>query len=77
MAYHALVGNDTHPMIVAISRALLGATITGALSFFGIWQTTDEPKILISAGVIPFLSYLGARVGLEGPVDSWKARRKK
>ena len=75
LAYHALVGNDTHPMIVATCRALIGGVLTGAISFFGVWQSTDEVKVLITSGVLPFLTYIAARIGLEGPVDAWKANK--
>ncbi len=77
LAYHSIVGNDTHPVIVAATRAIIGGVITGAISFFGIWQATDETKVLITAGVLPFLTYIGARFGLEGPIDNWKAGRDK
>ncbi len=73
--YHVLVGNDSHPMMVAAARAIVGGVITGAISFLGIWQTTDELKVLITAGVLPFLTYIGARLGIEGPLDNWKANR--
>jgi hypothetical protein len=74
LLYHALVGNDTHPVLVATARALVGAALTGAISFFGIWQTTDEVKVLVTAGVLPFLTYIAARIGVEVPIDIWKAR---
>ena len=67
---HAIVGNDTSPWVVAGTRALIGATITGALSFFTVWQGTDDVRVLVSAGVVPFLSYLGVRLGIEGVIDT-------
>ncbi len=74
--YHVLVGNDTHPMFVAAARSLLGASIVGGISFFGVWQSTDEAKVLITSGVLPFLTYLAARLGIEGTLDTWKANKK-
>lgn len=73
--YHKFVGNDEHPLIVAACRALAGAMIVGGTGFLGVWQSTDDVKILISAGVGPFLSYLGVRLGVEGALDSWKSGR--
>lgn len=74
-AYHALIGNDTHPIIVAGTRALLAAALTGAISFLGVWQSTDDVKVLITSGVLPFLMVLATRLGIEGAVDNWKANR--
>ena len=74
--YHVLVGNDTHPLFVAAARALLGASLVGGISFLGVWQSTDEMKVLITAGVLPALTYLAARLGLEGSLDTWKANKK-
>ena len=57
---------------VAAIRAVIGASITGALGFLAAWANTDEIKILVSAGVVPFLTYLGMRLGVEGVVDARK-----
>lgn len=74
--YHVLVGNDTHPLLVAAARSLLGASLLGASSFLGVWQSTDEVKVLITAGLVPFIGYLMARLGIEGTLDTWKANKK-
>lgn len=74
--YHALVGNDADPGLVAFCRAVVGAVLTGGIAFLATWQTTDEAKVLISAGVSPALAYLLLRGGLEGAVDITKSRRK-
>ena len=67
---HAIVGNDTSPWIVAGARALIGATIVGATGFLAVWQGTDDVKLLVSAGLGPFLSYLAVRLGIEGYIDT-------
>ena len=67
--YHALMGNDAHPAAVAFARGLLTAVIAGAVSFFGVWQTTDELKVLVTSGVVPFLTVFAARVLGEGYID--------
>lgn len=73
--YHALVGNDRHPVVVAGTRAVLGSVIIGAISFFGVWQATDDPKALITAGCLPALTYIAQRLGVEGYLDMLKYRR--
>ena len=72
MARHAFIGNDTPPWIVAGARGFLGALISGSLGFLVTWQGTDEVKVLVSAGVTPFLTYLGIRLGIEGFIDARK-----
>lgn len=70
--WHAYVGNDTAPWIVALMRAVVGAVITGGLGFLAVWQSTDEVKVLVTAGVTPALTYLSLRFGLEGVIDTGK-----
>ena len=72
--YHAIIGNDTPPWVVAAARGFLGALISGGLGFLVTWQGTDEVKVLVSAGVTPFLTYLGIRLGIEGFIDARKNR---
>ncbi len=74
--FHALLGNDAHPAVTAVARALVGASLTGASSFLATWQTTDEIKVLISAGLSPAIAVLLVRGGWEGIVDVQKARRR-
>jgi len=76
LAFHVIVGNDTHPLLVAAARALLGASLVGGISFLGVWQSTDEMKVLITSGVLPALTYLAARLGIEGSLDTWKQNKK-
>ena len=67
--FHALIGNDTHPALVAAARAVLGSFILGGLGLLAMWATTDEVKVLIIAGLTPFLTNLGLRFGFEGFID--------
>ena len=67
---HAIVGNDTSPWVVAAARALFGATIVGMTGFLAVWQGSDDPKVLVSASLGPFLSYLAVRFGIEGYIDN-------
>ncbi len=72
---HAYYGNDAPPWVVAATRAVAGALITGLLSFFTIWTQTDDVKLLVSAFMVPTLTYLGTRFGIEGTVDAHKKRK--
>jgi hypothetical protein len=72
--YHALVGNDAHPALVAFARGMLEAVIVGALAFLAMWSETNDAKILAIAGLTPFLLVLLARFVSEGALDTWKAR---
>ena len=56
--------------LVAGIRALITATVTGGLAFLAVWSATDEVKVLVIAGLTPFLTVLGARLGVEGTLDS-------
>ena len=55
---------------VAAARAVLSAVIVGGLGFLAVWQTTDEVKTLVVAGLTPFLTTLAMRLGLEGSIDA-------
>jgi hypothetical protein len=55
---------------VAWWRALVTAATSGALATLGVWTQTDDPKTLAIAGLIPFLTVIAARFGIEGSVDS-------
>ena len=72
-AAHALIGNDTKPWIVALARSFVSASLVGALSFFAIWQGTDDIKLLVSAFWVPFITTLGTRFVAEGLIDTFKA----
>lgn len=76
-AYHVLYGNDAPPWMTAASRALLAAGIVGALAFFGAWSQTDDLKQLTIAFMVPFLTTIGTRFGIEGAVDAHKERKGK
>ena len=58
------------PWKVAAARAILSAVIVGGLGFLAVWQTTDDVKTLIVAGLTPALTTLAMRLGLEGAIDS-------
>ena len=66
---HAIIGNDTHPAVVAAARALLGSLIMGGLGFLAMYANTDDVKTLVIAGMTPFLLNLGWRFGIEGFID--------
>ena len=72
---HAIIGNDTPPWVVAATRGLLGALIAGATGFLAVWSQTDEVKVLIIAGLSPFLAVLSTRFLGEGSLDTWKNGR--
>ena len=70
--WHAIIGNDTPPWVVAGARGFLSALILGGISFFSIWSQTDDAKLLISTPGTVFLSTLIVRWGLEGAIDARK-----
>ena len=60
------------PWKVALIRGFGSAVVTGALAFLGIWTQSDDVKILVTAGMVPFLTTLSLRFGLEGSWDTIK-----
>lgn len=64
------------PWQVAAGRALLSAAIAGGLAFLAVWSQTDDVKTLVTAGLVPFLSVLSTRLGLEGYVDTQRGKQK-
>jgi hypothetical protein len=60
---------------VAAYRALGTSFITGALSFFAIWSQTDDVKTLVIGTMVPVLTGLAARFGVEGYVDTVAAKK--
>ena len=72
LAYHAIVGNDTPPWIVAAARGTVLAFITAGIAFFQIWAQTDDIKLLISVPGTTFLTVLSGRWVAEGIIDTWK-----
>ncbi len=75
--YHVLYGNDAPAWATAAARALIGALITGALSFFTVWSQTDDVKLMVTSFMVPFLTYLGTRFGIEGSMDAHKERKQR
>ena len=74
-AKHYLVGNDRPPWAISLARGVVSALITGGIGFLGVWSQTDEVKVLIIAGALPFLTTLSLRFGIEGTVDTRKNGR--
>lgn len=54
---------------VAAGRALLTAALLGAAGFLAVWAQTDEVKVLVTAGLTPFVGTLLMRLGVEGYAD--------
>lgn len=75
--YHIFYGNDAPAWATAAARALVGALITASLSCLGTWSQTNDPKLLIISFMVPFLSIIGGRGGIEGAVDTHKERKAK
>lgn len=61
---------------VALARGIAQSVITGALTFFTTWQTTDDIKILVTTTAISVLSPLALRFGAEGYIDSVRAAKR-
>ncbi len=72
--WHAYVGNDTAPWIVALARALLSGIVVGVLAFLAVWPETDDVRVLVSAGLTPGLTVFAIRFGLEGVIDTGKRK---
>ncbi len=69
---HYVVGNDRPPWAISLVRGFISALITGGIGFLGVWSQTDEVKVLVIAGALPFLTTLSLRFGLEGTIDTRK-----
>ena len=52
-----------------------GAIINGGVAFLGVWASTDEVKILVTAGMLPFLSTFATFFGINAAVSGVKAVR--
>ena len=70
--YHLYVGNGRPPWAVAFTRAIIGASLIGAAAFLVMWSQTDEVKVLVIAGLTPFIGHLALRFGVEGVIDTGK-----
>ena len=60
-------------IVTAAFRAGLSAVIVGGLGFLAMWSQTDELKQLLIAGLVPALTTLGLRLGVEGTIDTRKS----
>ena len=70
--YHLYVGNDRPVWAVALTRAIIGASLIGSAAFLAMWSQTDEVKVLVIAGLTPFIGHLLLRFGIEGVIDTGK-----
>ena len=71
---HYVIGNDRPAWAIALTRGIISALITGGIGFLGVWSQTDDVKVLIIAGGLPFLTTLSLRFGVEGiTIDQRKA----
>lgn len=59
----------------ATLRAIASAVIVGALGFLSVWASTDDIKTLVTAGLVPALTVLGTRLGIEGLIDARKVEK--
>ena len=73
--YHALIGNDTPPRVVAFARGTLIAVVTGASAALAAWSQTDVAKEIAIPGLTVFLTTFSLRALGEGVLDTWKANR--
>ena len=70
--WNLYVGNDRAPWAVALTRAIIGAALLGASAFLAMWSQTDDVKVLLIAGLAPFIGHLAIRFGIEGVIDTGK-----
>ena len=61
---------EGQPWQIAAARAILSACIVGGLAALAVWSQSDDGKTIAIAGLIPALTTLVTRLGLEGAVDS-------
>ena len=70
--WHAILGNDTPPWVVAGARGLLEALLAAGLVFFNTWAQTSDVRLLISGPSVAFLTILTLRWIGEGAIDARK-----
>ena len=70
--YHLYVGNGRPPWAVALTRAIVGASLIGAAAFLAMRSQTDDVKTLMIAGLTPAIGHLLLRFGIEGVIDTGK-----
>ena len=73
--YHAIVGNDTSPRLVAFARGTLLAVVAGGAAAVGAWSNTDVAKEIAIPGLLAFFAVFGGRALGEGALDTWKANK--
>lgn len=61
---------DNNTWKIAAARAFVQAAVAAALAALAVWTQTDDMKTIIIAAATPALTILGARLGVEGYVDS-------
>ena len=59
----------------ALVRGVLLAAFVGASTFLTTWATTDDEKTLIITTGTAVLGALAARFGIEGTIDSRRAKQ--
>ena len=57
---------------MALTRAIVVASLIGAAEFLAMWSQTDEVKVLVIASLTPFIGHILLRFGIEGVIDTVK-----
>lgn len=73
--WHALVGNDAPPWLVAGARGILEAGLVAGAIFLMGWESDDTPREMLKAAGVPFLVVLGLRWFGESFLDMMKKGR--
>ncbi len=73
--FHAVVGNDAPPGLVALVRGTMTAIVVGAAAAVGAWANTDVAKEIAIPGLLAFFATFSLRVLGEGAIDTWKSNR--
>lgn len=62
------------PYMQALIRGTIGAFIVAGATFFSVFASTEESRILVAATGGSFFSFLAMRAGVEGYIDHRRAR---
>ena len=69
---HFVIGNDTPPWLVAVTRALIFGSLLGLGALVTAWQSGESGEDLAKAFVGALMAYVILRAGVEGYIDQRK-----
>ncbi len=69
---HYVVGNDRHPLAIAVVRALIGAVILGGAAALNAWDGNTSVELIVRSGLTAAVGFLMLRGAVEGWIDTGK-----